>query len=175
MLVYLTGADGDSSACKTVRVTSMFENRLIKLAAPVKEDGTVTFVDSLRGFATAAFRIECNNLDVTVTDDDNSHSTTTGAAVAAAAANLVYNPSYEIAVNPAVPDGNYVTQPADEYGGGFFFTEYRDSTEGRASLRLTAPAAGGGMTLAPYTVPKVEASHGYTFSVWVKGTCSVQC
>ena len=74
----------------------MFENRLIKLVAPVKPDGTVSFVDSLRGFATAAFRIECNTL---LPDPDSA---------AGAAANLVYNPGYEITVNPAVPDGNYV-------------------------------------------------------------------
>jgi hypothetical protein len=131
----------------------MFENRLVKLAAPVKQDGTVSFEDSLRGFATAAYRLECN------------------ATVAAAdGTNMVYNPGFEIAVNPAVPDGNYVTQPANQYGGGFFFAEYRDSKAGRASLRLTAPAAAGGVTLSPYTVPRVAPSHSYTFSVWAKGS-----
>ena len=37
---------------------------------------------------------------------------------------------------------SYVTQPANEYGGGFFFAEYRDSKVGRASLRLTSPVPG---------------------------------
>ena len=131
----------------------MFENRLVTLAAPVKQDGTVSFEDSLRGFATAAYRVECNDTIATV---DGT--------------NMVYNAGYEIAVNPAVPDGNYVTQPENQYGGGFFFAEYRDSMAGRASLRLTAPAAGGGVTLSPYTVPRVAPSHSYTFSVWAKGS-----
>ena len=119
----------------------MFENRLVKLVAAVKQDGTVSFEDSLRGFATAAYRLECNTLlhaDVGITARENA--TVLGSAPAAGI-NMVYNPSYEIAVNPAVPDGNYVTQPADQYGGGFFFAEYRDSKTGRASLWLTTPAA----------------------------------
>ena len=116
----------------------MFENRLVKLAAPVKQDGTVSFEDSLRGFATAAYRLECNTL--LVADADIGAIATIPGSAPAAGLNTVYNPSYEITVNPAVPDGNYVTQPADQYGGGFFFAEYRDSKLGRASLRLTAPA-----------------------------------
>lgn len=151
----------------------MFENRLVKLAAAVKQDGTVSFEDSLRGFATAAYRLECNTLlpddvGITVGEIDPVLGSASAAGI-----NLVYNPSYEIAVNPAVPDGNYVTQPADQYGGGFFFGEYRDSKTGRASLRLTAPAAAGGVTLSPYTVPRVAPNQGYTFSVWAKGTGTI--
>jgi len=152
----------------------MFENRLVKLAAPVKQDGTVSFEDSLRGFATAAYRLECNPFLVADSDITVGASATVLGSAPTAGVNTVYNPSYEIAVNPAVPDGNYVTQPADQYGGGFFFAEYRESKTGRASLRLTAPATASGVILSPYTVPRVAPSHGYTFSVWAKGSGTIR-
>eukprot|EP01052_Picozoa_sp_SAG31_P055831 SAG31_NODE_15640_length_745_cov_0.995356_2_plen_151_part_01 len=138
-----------NSSCKSVRVMSMFENRLIKLAAPVKQDGTVSFEDSLRGFATAAYRLACNTLRTADSDATDGAVAAIPGGAPAAGVNVVYNPGYELAVNPAVPDGNYVTQPANQYSGGLFFAEYRDSKTGRASLRLTSPAAAGGVTLSP--------------------------
>ena len=156
------GATDGPSPSTTCSVSSMFENRYIAKSVSPSAGGTVSFVDGLRGFSTAAYRIECP-----------SAAAATKTSTMTAAANMVYNGGYEISVNPATPDGNYVSQAADPSGGGFFFTEYRDSVAGHASLRLTAPKAGTGVSLAPYTVARVTANANYTFSVWVKGKGAV--
>ena len=141
-----------SSTCS---VNSIFENNYIKKDLSAS-GGAVAFTDSLRGHATIVYRVECS----------------AGEAPFGAAANpnLVYNGGYEICVNPAVPDGNYVAQPVDQSGGGFFFADFRDSVAGRASLRMSAPANGAGMTLSPYTIPRVDANSSYIFSVWTRGS-----
>ena len=66
-----------------------------------------------------------------------------------------------------MPDGHYVTQPLDQ--SGFFFGEFRDSVSGRAALRLRAPSDGNGTAMEPYTLPRLNASSAYEFSVWTKG------
>ena len=46
-------------------VASMFENRLVAKGLTPTAGGTLTFSDSLRGFATAAYRVECTDTDTT--------------------------------------------------------------------------------------------------------------
>eukprot|EP00937_MAST-01D_sp_MAST-1D-sp2_P001715 g1715.t1 len=139
-------------------VVAEFENRNIATglkparATASSRATTVAFGDALRGLATAVYRIQ---------------PAAAGHAEAGGGGNLVYNGDYETCVNPAVPDGHYVTQPADQ--SGFFWGEFRDSVSGRASLRLRAPSDGNGTSLAPYTLPKLNGSSVYDFSVWTKG------
>jgi len=132
-------------------VTAMFDAGGITTMEVVSK-GTVTFSDSLRGLATNAYRMVC--------DEDG--------AVSTANLNMVYNGGYEIEMNPGTPDGHYLGNYVA--GGGFYFGEYRDSVAGHVSLRLTARNSTTGMSLSPYTVPRVNASAAYRFSIWVKGS-----
>ena len=156
-------ASGDDVSCA---VTLMFENRALSVNVK-RYAGTITFTDSLRGFGTSAYRVACVAESTKVRDRQRSSG-----------ANLVYNGDYEIAVNAATPDGHYVTQPSNTtLGFGFFFGEYRSRapgfgtqpTAGRASLRLTAPAALTSTSLSPYTVHGIVAKGAYALSIWVRG------
>ena len=51
-----------------------------------------------------------------------------------------------------------------------FFSDGRFSVDGRSSLVLSSPVHGSGVTLSPYTLPKLEANAVYTFSVWTRGS-----
>ena len=133
---------------QTCSISAMFDAGGISTVAD-PSSGHVTFTDSLTNFGTNAYRVDCSG----------------GSAVASP--NLVYNGGYEIEMNPGVPDGNYLGNY--QTGGGFYFGEYRDSVSGRASLRLTARHPGTGVTLSPYTIPRVNATAGYKFSIWIKG------
>jgi len=124
-----------------VTVTSIFENLQTTFDAEAQ-----TISDGLRPKETRVYRISSSpSVDPT---------------------NLVYNPSYETTVNPAVPDGNYLAQ-ADDLAATFF-ADSRLSVDGRNSLCLTAPSKNS-LTLSPYTIPKLKQNATYSFSVWVKG------
>jgi hypothetical protein len=68
---------------------------------------------------------------------------------------MIYNPSYELAVNIGVPDGNYVDhdRTAAVDVGATFFADSRLAVEGLHSLRLCNPSNdSAGLLLAPYTL-----------------------
>ena len=70
-------------------------------------------------------------------------------------ANMIYNPSYELAVNIGVPDGKYVDhdRTAAVDVGATFFADSRLAVEGLHSLRLSNPSNdSAGLLLAPYTL-----------------------
>ena len=80
-------------------VEAMFDAGGISTTAAVSQT-SITFSDSLRNFATSAYRVTCNKTD-------------------SVSGNMVYNGGYEIEMNPGVPDGNYL---GNYVAGG----EYRD-------------------------------------------------
>ena len=131
---------------------------------------TISFTDTLRGLGTAAYRVsfpaaaqerDANNDD---DDDDNENDPNDPSEEDD---EPIYNPSYEITANPAVPDGNYVGSGGD--AAASFFADGRISVEGRQSLRLSTPSAGNGLTLAPYPLSSLTPNSTYTFSIWVRG------
>eukprot|EP00656_Telonema_subtile_P004886 TRINITY_DN1222_c0_g1_i1.p1 TRINITY_DN1222_c0_g1~~TRINITY_DN1222_c0_g1_i1.p1 ORF type:complete len:603 (-),score=99.91 TRINITY_DN1222_c0_g1_i1:100-1908(-) len=127
-------------------VRIMFENRNLE-SSGIGSNGT--FSDALRGFGTAAYRLE------------------PVAGAQEPGASLVYNGGYELCANPAMPDGNYVGAAAD--GAAYYMAEFRDSIKGRTSLHLHLPSAGSAFALSPYTVPTLTADAPYSFSVWLRG------
>jgi hypothetical protein len=148
MVDFVVAAPQAATQGKKCSVTAMFDAGGIATTETVS-NYTITFSDSLRNFATNAYRVVCELASI------------------ANSANMVYNGGYEIEMNPGVPDGNYLGNYVT--GGGFYFGEYRDSVAGHASLRLTARNSTTGISLSPYTIPRVNASAAYHFSIWVKG------
>mmetsp|Transcript_26691 Transcript_26691/g.50592 ORF Transcript_26691/g.50592 Transcript_26691/m.50592 type:complete len:616 (-) Transcript_26691:170-2017(-) len=128
-------------------VISQFEDsESVEFSSNGKE---VTIKDYLRNYDTRVYRLQKKQDDAA--DDDN----------------MVYNPSYDVAVCPGVVDGNYVDPGSDE--GATFAQDGRVSTDGRNSLRLSNPAAGAGVSLSPYTIPALDGKSKFKFSVNLKG------
>jgi len=136
-------------------ISSMFEDGSdIPFA---QNSGNVILTDHLRGMETRAYRVETTASTRTTNTSPSDDK------------NLVYNPSYEIAFNPAVPDGNYVGVSLND-DAPTYFADGRTSVDGRQSLRLLAPGNNTGLSLSPYTISKLnQTATGYTFSVWSKG------
>ena len=149
----LTLDDGGASGALLLgNVTAVFEGGRV-----VPSDGASVF-DTLRGYGTAVYRIE------TVA----SRRAAAAAGALAPSVALNYNPSFEIAVNPSVPDGHYIgAAPSDD--ASTFFADARVATSGRNSLRLAAPSADGGLSLSPYTLPTTTAGAAYTLSFALRG------
>ena len=156
----------DLKAGDVISVESMFEPTLAGDCASVpfvvSEDGVLTITDTLRGMETRAYRIntkasaEKNRIDRIVFEDDN----------------MVYNPSFEINVNPGVTDGFYIDLGGDDADGSFYAADNRLSHTGRTSMRLTTVTENHGIDFSPYTLPKLEANTKYTVSVFVKGAAA---
>ena len=137
-------------------IVSMFEDNS-EIPIQYNKNGDVVLSDYLRGGNTRAYRIVTTSTKISKLQ----YSSET---------NLVYNPSYEISFNPAVPDGNYVDLHSLTDDSATFFADARDSIDGRQSLRLTSPSAGAGLSFAPYTIPKLnQTAKSYSFTVWIKG------
>jgi hypothetical protein len=150
----------------------------LKDATILFQQASCTLSDLLRGMETRVYRISNASQEAAAVLPDVDHSTAlpavhhlAAAKLAVLPANLVYNPSYEISVNSAVPDGNYVgrhtTCAADE--AATFFADSRFSVEGRQSLRLGTPTDNAGLELAPYYLGTLTPSSKYNFSVWIRG------
>jgi hypothetical protein len=149
------------SSFRDVAVTSMFEDNE---AVAFSQDGAgkVTIKDYLRGMDARAYRIERVAAP--------KRSFVRGASgLNVREGNMVYNPSYETAVCPGVADGNYVGNSKTGEDAAMFFADPRDSVDGRSSLRLVTPSVGAGLSLSPYTLPKLDGGAKYKFSVWLKG------
>lgn len=141
-------ADADS-------VISQFED---SESVDFSSDGkTVTIMDYLRNYDTRVYRIEKTKQTNKITDDDN----------------MVYNPSFDVALVPGIVDGNYVSPGSDD--GATFAQDGRISTNGRNSLRLSNPVSdqGAGFSIAPYTIGDwghgLDGSSKFKFSVNLKG------
>jgi hypothetical protein len=148
-----------------VSVVSVFEN----LAVSSFSAETRTISDHLRPLETRTYKISSSKTSASSSFDKSSLSAENAVTkTALASPNLVYNPSYEECVNPAVPDGNYLGAASLDDAASFF-ADSRLSVDGRNSLRLVAPSDGQGVTVSPYTLPKLVEGARYSFSVWVRG------
>merc|ERR1712224_98547 len=131
----------------------MFEDRLLVDNA---QPCCVTWRDTLRSQGVAAYRVV------------RTHKESQREKIPHTGSNFtLYNPGYEIAVNAAVPDGNYPGVAKDI--ASTFFRDSRLSTEGLHSLRLHT-SNGTGVMLSPYRFSgNVQANAAYEFSIDLRG------
>ncbi|MBL7978114.1 MAG: discoidin domain-containing protein [Bacteroidetes Order II. Incertae sedis bacterium] len=80
--------------------------------------------------------------------------------------NLMVDPSFETATNPATPDALYA-QVGEERGSPYFL-DTRTALHGDRSFRVTTPKTGKGITFRFFPV-RIERGQSYLLSIWAKG------
>jgi len=118
------------------KIEVMFENRELSVTRGMG-------IDVFRGVSVGVYK--CYNSSVT-------------------ASTLVFNPSFEMNFNPAVPDGYYVSMNQVTPGNvpGTFWLDSRLKVTGDYSLRLHS--ASHSVSMVQYTLFALAWS--YTFSIW---------